>query len=113
MNGHALTDEQEAMLDYLTPHLLAGYCPTFREIREALGLSNLARVGSLLNQLEDRGRITRRRFGRRAIFLPERTALDLMQERHRAALAVAREGLVTDPAGALRKIISTLEPHHA
>ncbi len=108
MSGYGLTERQRAALDFITARLRAGKCPTFDEIKVALGLRSKSGVHRLVSALVDRGHLVRLEGRARALALPGDLTTTLPTTDRMDVLRIAHRGLQTCPTAALREIVEVL-----
>ena len=67
-----MTPKQQQLFKYLKENIIDGVCPSFEDMRKAMGLASKSGVHRLVKSLEEQGRITRMKHRARAIeIVPE------------------------------------------
>lgn len=76
-----LYPKQKRILDFLIQFIAKnGYAPTLRQVADVVGVSSLATIHEHLDSLEEKGFITRGKYGTRAIQINSK-AIDTMTEK--------------------------------
>ncbi|ETW11080.1 LexA repressor [Roseivivax marinus] len=110
MSGYGLTVRQSEALDFISSHLNGGRCPSFDEIRVALGLGSKGSVHRIVDALGERGHLVRLHGRARSLALPETIANAFSEADRVHVLSIARRGIDRCPSEALREIITALDP---